>query len=220
MRGADVAHARTAVGRRYIFGVETIARHADAGDHQYVAGLIEFGVGRAFDEARIADHADDLGIVDKFRGHLSCGFRIPLIVFNAVMDWTAVDAAVGVDAIEISRGRLRRAAEVGGTGLADDRPDLDWLTRCCFAVAQSAFRRVGRRSRRCRQRRCQPGTCQGQHREVTRTHVDPPLFTQHFCRVPKSYGRNLSSALAHAKHRLQFDIVRLANAGKPSQTAQ
>ena len=154
--------------------MEAIARNADAGDHQHVVGLVELGVGAAFDEARIADQADDFGVVDELRGHLRGGLRIPLVVLDAVMDRTAVDAAVRIHASEISGGGLRRAAEVGRPGLADHGADLDRLAGRGLAVAQTAFW-FGGASAACRRQR-HGGADDGPGKHQCYSHHFPPLY--------------------------------------------
>ena len=180
----QIAEPRPFIGGRDIFDVEAIARDADAGNDEHTLGLVEMLVDGALDEAAVADHGNNLLILDQLGRDLGRLLRFPGIVLDRINDRPAVDAAILVDAFEIGVGGLRRRTEIGRSGLADHGAELDRLAGRGLAVVHAAFRRIRRRGRQCRQTRRESGDSQGQRYRSDPLHRSSSLFfcvTRLFC---------------------------------------
>ena len=140
---AQIAQSRAFVGGRDILDVEAIARHADAGNDKYAFGLVKMLVHRALDEAGVADHRDNLLVLDQLGGDLRRLLRFPAVVLDRIGDRPTIDAAILIDAFEVGVGRLRRRTEIGRPGFADHQRRSGsarrWrLCRCSFRISALA----------------------------------------------------------------------------------
>src|SRR5262249_48352657 len=135
--GADVAvtraHVRLGDRRR----AEALRLHARA-DHDEALALVVLPVHPALGEARVADDADDLVALDQLPRERGLLGRVQLLVVEDVLDRTAPDAAVVVDAVEV---RLRDLADRGEVDAGDqhvDSAELDRGALRLLAVAETA----------------------------------------------------------------------------------
>ena len=80
----------------------------DAGDDQVVALLgVVVAVDAALDQARAADDAEHLVLLDQLHRQRGDLLRVDLLLLGDVLDRPAVDAAVVVDALEVGAGQRR-----------------------------------------------------------------------------------------------------------------
>src|SRR5581483_12605 len=94
-------------------------------DHDVALALVVLPVRPALGEARVADDADDLVARDQLPRERSLLRRVQLLVVEDVLDRTAVDAAVVVDAVEVRLRRLADRREVDARDEHVDAADLD-----------------------------------------------------------------------------------------------
>ena len=120
-----IADARAGIGRRVVLLEEAIAGHADAGDHHDVFLLVKALVCAAIDEAHIADQDNRLLVANEFGRDLRRLLGIPGIVLERILDGAPVDAAIGVEALEVGCRGLAGRTEIVGPGYADDTADDD-----------------------------------------------------------------------------------------------
>ena len=136
---ADAAQPRPLIDRRDVLRREAFMGDGDV-DHHDILALIKRSIHAAFDDAVAADHGDDFVILDQFGGDLRGNVWSPLIVGHDVFDRAAVDAAIGIHALEIGVRRFGRRAEIIRPGDPIDRSDRDRLARRRLAVVQAAAR--------------------------------------------------------------------------------
>ena len=130
----------------------------DAGDDQGEALLgVVVLVDAAVDDARVADEAEHLVLLDELLGEAGDLLRVDLLVLGDVLDRPAVDAAVVVHAVEVGLGHARDPREVDAGHVGGDATDLDRVAGRLLARAHAALTRLldvaaaarrGRRARR------------------------------------------------------------------------
>ena len=119
--------------------------------HHHVFIPVEPGIDRHRYDRTVPHQGHNAFVFHQLGRDLPGQFRVPLVVLDDVLDRSAMDAAIGVDAIEKRRGRIGSSREVSGRRVAVDATHLDGLSGGRLAVAQPAFRAVaichGRRRR-------------------------------------------------------------------------
>src|SRR5213079_1891665 len=124
--------ARVHLGKRR--RAVALGLYACADDDEALA-LVVLGVRPALGEARVADDAHDLVALDQLARERGLLRRVELLVVERVLDRTAVDAAVVVDAVEVRLGRLADRHEVDAGDEHVDAAELDRRTRRLLAGA-------------------------------------------------------------------------------------
>src|SRR5450755_2461183 len=110
MFGSVAQHANPAQPRSLIDRCDVLRQEAFVSDadiyHHDILALIKRRIHAAFNDAVTANHGDDFVILDQFGCHLRRYVGSPLIVGHDVFDWTAINTAIGIHALEKGVRRL------------------------------------------------------------------------------------------------------------------
>ena len=135
---AEVRVVRAHVDGRPLVGEE--AARGDAGDDRVVAVLgVVLAVDVALEQLGVADDGQHLILLDELGGGGGEHRRVGSDVLVRVLDRVAVDAAVGVDALEVDGGHLRDPREVDAGDVGGRAAELDRIAGRLFAGVEPAL---------------------------------------------------------------------------------
>ena len=157
----DAGRQRTLVGRDDVGAFIAFGNGAAGCHYHHVFILVEPGIDRHRYDRTVPHQGHHAFVFHQLGRDLTGQFRVPLIVLDDVLDRAAMDAAIGVDAIEKRRRRIGSSREVSGRRVAVDATHLDGLSGGRLAVAKPAFRAVAICQGRRRQARQEQGCNRG-----------------------------------------------------------